>query len=133
MRTNPRRKPSKTSWRNRVAALVLLLLAAVLGFFVYERVGMRMGGSPSSLRSRYETEEAWIVGEIVRDIAEMAAHAEGASLDSVEVSQEHTPGNPLPAVRLDVRAGDRSRYEGTLVFDRWLWNPESYAPVAAAL
>ncbi len=131
MRTN-RNRP-KASSRNLVAVLVLLVLAAVLGFFVYERVGMRMGGSPSSLRSRYATEEEWIVGEIVRDIAEMAAHAEGAPLDSVEVSQELTPGNPLPAVRLDVRAGALARYEGTLSFDSWLWNPESYVPMATAL
>ncbi len=133
MRTNRKPPPPKAFSRNRIAALVLLLLAAVLGYFVYERLGMRMGGSPSSLRSPYATEDEWIVGEIVRDIAEMAAHAQGASLDSVEVSQEHAPGNPLPAVRLDVRAGALARYEGTLSFDRWLWSPESYAPAAAAL
>ncbi len=133
MRTNRKPPPPKPSSRNRIAALVLLLLAAVLGFFVYERLGMRMGGSPSSLRSTYATEDEWIVGEIVRDIAEMAAHANAADLDSVEVSQDHAPGNPLPAVRLDVRAGAGARYEGTLSFDRWLWSPESYAPAAAAL
>ncbi len=133
MRTYRNRNRPKASSRNRVAVLVLLLLAAVLGFFVYERLGIRMGGSPSSLRSAYATEEDWIVGEIVRDIAEMAAHAEAASLDSVEVSQEHAPGNPIPAARLDVRAGAGARYEGTLAFDRWLWSPESYAPAATAL
>ena len=58
MRTNRKPPPPKPSPRNRIAALVLLLLAAVLGFFVYERLGMRMGGSPSSLRSPYATEDA---------------------------------------------------------------------------
>jgi tetratricopeptide (TPR) repeat protein len=119
--------------RNLLGLLVLSVLAAVLGYFVYERVGMRMGGSPSSLRSAYPSEEAWIVGEILRDIAEMAAHAHRVPIDSVELSQDLAPEVPLPAVQVSVRAGNLARYDGTLSLEGWLWNADNYAEVAAAL
>ncbi len=126
-------KMSKATTRDRIGLLVLSVLVLVLGYFAYQRVGMRMGGSPSPLRSAYPTEEAWIVGEILRDITEMAAYAHGVPVDSVEVSQELTPGDPLPAVRIAARTGTVARYEGTLSLEGWLWNPENYAGVAAAL
>jgi hypothetical protein len=117
--------------RNLLGLLVLSVLAAVLGYFVYERAGMRMGGSPSSLRSAHPSEEAWIVGEILRDIAEMAAHAHRVPIDSVELSQDLAPEVPLPAVQVSVRAGNLARYDGTVSLEGWLWNADNYAEVAA--
>jgi tetratricopeptide (TPR) repeat protein len=129
----PRGRKARPSSRNRASLIVLLLLAALLGYFVYQRLGMRMGGAPSSLRSEYSSEEEWIMGEIVRDVAEMAAYAHGLPIDSVEISQELTPGDPLPAGRFEVRLGSRPDYEGAVAPAGWIWSPESYSTLATEL
>ena len=61
--------------RKSVNSTVLILLTAVLGFLVYTRApGFRLRAQSSRVYGPYETEEAWIVNEIVRDVVEMAAY-----------------------------------------------------------
>ena len=61
----------------RVARVfVLSALVVGLGAIVYRQgFGFQLGGAPASLDTAYQTEEAWIAGEIVRDITEMSAYA----------------------------------------------------------
>jgi hypothetical protein len=59
----------------RLARIVALgVLVATPGSILYTRgFGWQPGAAPSPFRGGYATEEAWIVGEIVRDISEMSA------------------------------------------------------------
>lgn len=61
----------------RVARVfVLSALVVGLGAIVYRQgFGWQLGGAPALLDTAYQTEEAWIAGEIVRDITEMSAYA----------------------------------------------------------
>src|SRR5690349_15768230 len=62
-------------WR---VARVFVLSALVIGLatIVYRQgFGWQLGAAPASLDTPYQTEEAWIAGEIVRDITEMSAYA----------------------------------------------------------
>jgi hypothetical protein len=62
-------------WR---VARMFVLGAVVLGLgaIVYRQgFGWQLGGAPAPLDTVYHTEEAWIAGEIVRDITEMSAYA----------------------------------------------------------
>jgi hypothetical protein len=127
------RRKRSTNYRNRAGILVLSLLAAVLGVFLYLRTGMRMGGAPSSLRSDYSTEEEWIVGEIVADIAEMGAYAHGVPSEAISISTEPGGGSPIPEVGLEVRVGVVARHRGTLSLEEGLWNPGSYRGLAEDL
>jgi hypothetical protein len=56
----------------------LLLLAVLIGVLVYlantRGIGLRLGGAPARLHGPFVTEEAWIVDDIARDIAEMSAY-----------------------------------------------------------
>jgi hypothetical protein len=93
------------SW-SRARLVILALLLAVFTHIAYTRgLGWRLGGAPAALRGPYATEEAWVVGEIARDVTEMASF----------------PGRPsaLPTLKLDPNAP--------------LWSPESFAPLVAAV
>ena len=61
----------------RVARMFVLgTLVIGLGGLVYRQgFGWQLGGAPASLETAWQTEEAWIAGEIVRDITEMSAYA----------------------------------------------------------
>jgi hypothetical protein len=86
--------------------VVLALLLVVFATIAYTRgLGWRLGGAPASLHGPYSTEEAWVVGEISRDVTEMASFPERTS--------------DVPAVSLDLKGR--------------LWSPEAFAPLAAAV
>ena len=61
----------------RVARLFVLGAVVLgLGAIVYRQgFGWQLGGAPAPLDTVYQNEEAWIAGEIVRDITEMSAYA----------------------------------------------------------
>src|SRR6476620_5157117 len=58
--------------RARFATLAGLLLLPLT--IVHTNGPAQLGASPSQLATPFTTEEAWIVDEIVRDIAEMSAY-----------------------------------------------------------
>jgi tetratricopeptide (TPR) repeat protein len=119
------------STRKRLEVLALVALAAVLGYFVSQRIGMRMGGSPSSLTSRFESEDAWILDEIVRDLAEMAVHGRGLLPDTVDVALERD--DAAPAYRIEVRLGSLPLAARTVSLDSSAWSPASYGELAGEM
>jgi tetratricopeptide (TPR) repeat protein len=103
------------------------MLLATLASVVYKRgFGWRLGAAPAALEGEYLTEEAWIVGEIVRDIAEVSAYPSPAPVDlrigpATEEAGEYAVymhGLRAP-IELDLR--------------RELWNPAAFAAVARAV
>jgi len=55
--------------RLRWSHLILLALVLVLAYLVGSRLSVRMGGTPAGLRSDFETEEQWLLTQIVTDVA----------------------------------------------------------------
>jgi tetratricopeptide (TPR) repeat protein len=124
------------STRKRIELAVLALLAVVLGAYVYDRIGIRMGGTPSSFQSSYASEEDWMLDTILRDLAETAAYARGIPLDEVRVVAIREPTGPLtlPLVSVGVRVGDIVTIsDRPLVLARSFWNPDNYAELAGEL
>ncbi len=122
--------------RSLVGIILLLVLGGVLGFYVYDRVGSRMGGTPASLKSRFATEEDWLLDEIVRDIVEMAAYSQQGNINDVSISVERVAvdNEPLPLVRVEVSVrGSSDSVSRELVLEGSLWNPQNYAELARAL
>ena len=110
-----------------VRLVVLGMLLATLASVVYKRgFGWRLGAAPAALEGEYLTEEAWIVGEIVRDIAEMSAYPSPPPVDlrigpATEEAGEYAVymhGLRAP-IELDLR--------------RELWNPAAFGAVARAV
>jgi tetratricopeptide (TPR) repeat protein len=113
----------------RVARLLVLgVLVLGLGAIVYRQgFGWQLGGAPASLDTAWQTEEAWIAGEIVRDITEMSAYAadrtarpdvpqpEALGGGRYKVSQVATLKSPL-----DVNLADGP------------WSPEQFVVLARA-
>jgi tetratricopeptide (TPR) repeat protein len=108
--------------RRNFGILALLTLLAVLGVIVYQRgFGTRLGGPPAKLQSAYATEAAWIVGEIVRDVAEMSAYP--AKPGAVSASPSDAGGT----YRVSAGAG------APLALDlrQDLWSPVEFSRVAS--
>ena len=109
-----------------VRLIVLGLLVATLSSIVYKRgFGWRLGASPARLESPYSTEEAWIVGEIVRDITEMSSYPSAPSptltsapAGSAEGVYSVSFGTNVPPLELDLRMD--------------VWNPAAFAGIARA-
>lgn len=121
--------------RRLVEILVLLVLAGVLGFYVYDRLGSRMGGTPAPLDSQFATEEDWLLDEILEDLAEMAAFAHGNDLEEIEFSFERSPleGGALPLVQVEALVdGDTTLSKG-LVLEGSFWNPSNYVELVEDL
>jgi hypothetical protein len=107
--------------------VVLAALLATLGYLAYSRgLGWRLGGTPAAIRGPYSTEEAWLVGEIVRDVAEMASFP--ARLPSAPVIQP--VANQASHYRVSLPATERNV---DLDLSQDLWSPESFAPLAVAI
>src|SRR5262245_54029013 len=72
---------------HRFKLIFLGLLLIPLTALVYTRgIGLRLGAAPTQLSAPFTTEEAWIVDEIVRDIAEMSAYPGRAEQSGPTVS-----------------------------------------------
>ena len=91
-------------WSKARLVILALLLAAFTHIAYTRGLGWRLGGAPATLRGPYATEEAWVVGEISRDVAEMASFPKPVSAP------------PTVSLRLDQQ----------------LWSPEAFVPVVAA-
>lgn len=98
------------STRNAVGAAVLAILLAGLGYRVFSRGMGTLGAEASQVATPFRTEEQWIVGEIVRDLEEMARFAKTGQPSGA--SAWALPTIPSPA------AGP--------------WSPEGYVPHAQA-
>lgn len=113
--------------QSRSVRLVILgaLVATVAAVACQRALGWRLGAAPPKVEGAYATEEEWIVGEIVRDIAEMSAHSGGRAVNlsiapSAEAGRYRISIDGVPsAVDLDLR--------------RELWNPAAFAAVARAV
>jgi tetratricopeptide (TPR) repeat protein len=105
-----------------VRLLLLALLTVTLGAIVAKRgLGLRLGGPPAALQGPYATEEAWVVGEIVRDVAEMSLHPGRPGSVAAKTTGGWTYSVSIEAATVDVDLSDA------------LWNPEQFAAVARAL
>jgi len=112
----------------KLRLVILAALLVTLGYIGYSRgLGWRLGGSPASLRGPYPTEEAWVVGEIVRDVAEMASFPtrlpSDPAIQPVANQASHYRVSPAGATGRNV----------DLDLSQDLWSPESFAPLAAAI
>jgi tetratricopeptide (TPR) repeat protein len=96
--------------RNVVGALLLAVLAGGLGYRFYSRGLGRLGAAPSQVTTAFRTEEQWIVGQVARDLDEMARFAR--------------TGQPSASTQSPVSLPDPS--EGP-------WSFRSYEPFAKAL
>lgn len=120
--------------RTAVGATALLVLSG-LGFVLYQRFSEpKLGAPPAELKSAFRTEEEWMVGEIVRDIAEMSQFARASRFDPASVNATlarsaasagawtatvaSSGGKPV-TVELPLRTG--------------VWSPAEYEPLARAL
>lgn len=117
-----------------MGATLLALLSGV-GWFLYQRAfEPKLGAPPAELKSAFHTEEEWMVGEIVRDIAEMGQFARASRFDPASVKVVVTkataaadawsatvtlPGRAAVAVDLPLRTG--------------VWSPAEYEPLARKL
>jgi hypothetical protein len=121
--------------RKRIEIAVLVLLAVVLGFYVRDRLGMRMGGTTSSLESELETEEDWMLHTILRDIAVTASYARGTPIDGIDLTIDRLPTGALtlPVAIVNVRLGDVSVQNREVPLERSFWNPGNYAGLAGEL
>ena len=97
---------------------------SVLGFGTSRRVS----APPAAIRSEYKSEQDWIVTEIVRDIVEMSAYANGRAIDARSVRPARVGET---AYQLKAQAPLRTVVDIRL--DRDVWSPDAFAPVAAAV
>ena len=110
------------SWA-KARLVILAVLLAVFASIAYSRgFGMRLGGAPASLQGPYSSEEAWVVGEIVRDISGMSLFPARLSAEPVVDAILSQPG------RYRVSANQGSGTDADLDLTRDLWAPASFRP-----
>jgi hypothetical protein len=117
---------------------ILAALLASLGYVAYSQPfgGMSLGGAPSPLESRYHTEEEWLVDGIVRDVAEMgfyARHHRAPGQKDFALSAQLTGAAGSSPVRVTISAGTDVTLTRDLPLSTFIWSPQEYEPVAAAL
>jgi tetratricopeptide (TPR) repeat protein len=93
---------------------------------------------PLALGWTYPNEEAWIVGETSRDIAEMVRFARDRSLPSGDslgftVEADAPPGATFPRYAVTLSPRGIAPREHLLSFEAFIWSPASYEPLAVAL
>jgi hypothetical protein len=106
----------------------LVFLAALIAVLIYiantRGLGLRLGGAPAALHGPFATEEAWIVDDIARDIAEMDAYpARGPIKVAVTLSN-------VAGVYHVATAATSLQVELDLRQD--LWSPTQFAVLASA-
>jgi hypothetical protein len=107
--------------------VLLALLLAVLSHIVYTRgLGWGLGGAPAALRGPYSSEEAWVVGEIARDVTEMASFPATAPPPSVQPVAGQS-------ARYRVARADGAGAAVDVDLSQQLWSPESFVPLVAAV
>lgn len=123
--------------RRSLAVVVLLVLAGVLAWLA-PWSALRPAPAPTpcvrTVEAPWATEDEWLAGEVLRDLAEMTAYARDAARyrpPQVGVGVRPAPAGAT-ALQLDVDLGPGP---GKRVVDlrHYIWSPEDYAPVAGAL
>ncbi len=123
--------------RRSLAVVVLLVLAGVLAWLA-PWSALRPAPAPTpcvrTVEAPWATEDEWLAGEVLRDLAEMTAWARDAARyrpPQVGVGVRPAPAGAT-ALQLDV---DLGLGPGKRVVDlrHYVWSPEDYAPVAGAL
>jgi hypothetical protein len=123
--------------RRALGLTTLLGLLAVAAYVLKDQVwgGLKLGGKPSPLESRWHTEEEWLVDSIVRDIAEMARFASAGRIPG-EGAIELTVGKPAAVpggVKVSVALRPGLVVERELPLATYVWSPDEYRPLAKAL
>lgn len=104
--------------------LIPAILATTLAGVVYTRgFGWRLGAAPVPLEGNYSTEEGWIVGEIVRDIAEMSAYPATSPVEVTVAPVVNEAGKYRVAINGIAQSAD-------LDLQREVWNPVAFSAVA---
>ena len=88
----------------------------------------RVNAPPAAIKGEFTSEQDWIVTQIVRDIVEMAAYANGHRIDARAVRPVRTTET---AYHLGAQAPLRTAVD--LRLDRDVWSPGDFAQVAAAV
>jgi len=84
----------------------------------------------------YPSEEAWIVAEVSRDVAEMLAYAREpafAGRVGLAVKRQEDPSHETPRYLVSASVGGGAPLECLLSFQESLWSPESFLPLATGL
>jgi hypothetical protein len=125
-----------TPARSWIGGIVLLGLLGYLGSLVWPRLGrgLRTGGTPRELESRWRTEEEWLLDSIARDLSEMAAFAgTGRRPAAKEVEVVVAPA-PLDAPhQLTVTVPPGRKVEQTVEIATFVWSPAAYTALARRL
>jgi tetratricopeptide (TPR) repeat protein len=117
--------------RTAVGSVLLALLSGVAWFLYQRGVEPKLGAPPAELKSAFHTEEEWMVGEIVRDIAEMGQFARASRFDpaSVKIVVSRAAG-PADAWSATVTLPGRAVVAVELPLRTGVWSPAEYEPVA---
>lgn len=121
--------------RRRVGLAVLAVLVAFLSFLGWLLAHRSRLGRPSPLESQWHTEEEWLVGSVVRDVAEMAWFASvgpRSIADKVAVTVRHPVSSAHPAQVLVVLAPG-IQVDRELPLTTSVWSPHEYEELSKAL
>jgi hypothetical protein len=121
--------------RRTLTVALLLGLVAVLGKLLWSRWG-RLGAAEAKLEGRFQTEEQWLVAEVVQDLAEMALYASGGSQagDAADFAIENLSAGGSPAgYRVSFSLGTKGRYDDTVQVQPHIWSPDAYEGMARGL
>jgi hypothetical protein len=115
-------------WHQRAVRVAVLAVSAAGLILVASRQGLgwKLGGAPGTIEGEYKTEDAWIVTEIARDVAEMCAFNHGSESAPVVTIRIVRPGTY--SVTSEPRLGAPVELE----LSDGLWNPGQFAKLAAA-
>ena len=121
--------------RKKIELGVLGILVVVLGYYAYQRIGIRMGGTPVPVGSRFASEEHWMMDLILGDLVRAAAHIRGVSADEARFEYELMPAGALelPDVRVDVSVGASLSSSTTLDLQSSFWASDNYVALATEL
>ena len=109
-----------------IRVVLLSLLLSALAFIAYSRgFGWRLGAAPGAIHGQYQSEEAWIVTEVGRDIVEMSAYGGGRPADDSDIRPLRVSDG---VYRFPARGPLRTTVDVHLEQD--LWNPDAFAAIA---
>lgn len=122
--------------RSWIGGVVLLGLLGYLGLVVWPRFsgGLRVGGPPRELESRWRTEEEWIIDSITLDLAEMSVFAGTGRPPTPKGVEVLVAPAPLEAPRrIAVALPGGQKVEQTLELATFIWSPTEYTALARGL
>jgi hypothetical protein len=140
--TTPERVAARLSYNSRamnaaavrraISLVVLAVLLIALGWLGWSRWGS-LTASEATLQGAYPTEEAWIAGEIVRDIVEMAQYARdpNAKPDAASPSLVALTDGAGPGVTVSFR-GISGAQAATVRWTHHIWAAQDYEELARA-